>query len=271
MDIQKIGSFLAELRREQNLTQEQLGDKLGVTNKTVSRWENGNYLPPVEMLQLLSELYGVSINEIISGERLQENAYREKAEENIKTALDQSAFTLKEKISYYKKKWTQDHLLTTVLWITAIFGVYVYGAVFGLEQVQFAAVLGFIACSILRYNVMMAYVEGKAFDVPDMGAEEALAQRKGMLLLRRVRMAVMLILALSVWVTLDLGYNYFSSLLPEMNDGLTVRGLFGGFAFDDDFWSRALFFSAFANAMKVTGFLTIGNLLLACVEKWKQK
>jgi transcriptional regulator with XRE-family HTH domain len=80
MDMQKIGSFLSQLRKEQSMTQEQLGEKLGVTNKTVSRWETGTYLPPVEMLQLLSELYGITINEILSGERLGEKEYREKAD-----------------------------------------------------------------------------------------------------------------------------------------------------------------------------------------------
>ena len=53
MDMKKIGLFLAELRREKGLTQEQLGEQLSVTNKTISRWENGNYMPPVEMLQEL--------------------------------------------------------------------------------------------------------------------------------------------------------------------------------------------------------------------------
>ena len=57
MDVQKIGNFLAELRKDKNLTQEELGERIGVTNKTVSRWENGNYLPPVEILQILSKLY----------------------------------------------------------------------------------------------------------------------------------------------------------------------------------------------------------------------
>jgi len=83
MDMQQIGSFLAQLRKEKNLTQEELGEKIGVTNKTVSRWENGNYLPPVEMLQMLSALYGVSINELLSGERLNDKNYRENAEEYI--------------------------------------------------------------------------------------------------------------------------------------------------------------------------------------------
>ena len=75
MDMQKIGNFLAELRKEKNLTQEELGEQLGVTNKTVSRWENGNYLPPVEMLQMLSKLYDVSINELLSGERLSDERF----------------------------------------------------------------------------------------------------------------------------------------------------------------------------------------------------
>ena len=55
MDQIKIGKFIAALRKEKCLTQEQLGEKLGVTNKTISRWENGNYMPDVEMLSLLSK------------------------------------------------------------------------------------------------------------------------------------------------------------------------------------------------------------------------
>ena len=60
MDTVKMGKFLKELRKEKGLTQEQLGEKIGVTNKTVSRWENGNYIPPAECLAIrltLSHLY----------------------------------------------------------------------------------------------------------------------------------------------------------------------------------------------------------------------
>ena len=76
MDMKKIGAFLAELRKEKNLTQDELGEQIGVTNKTVSRWENGNYLPPVEMLQILSKFYDVSINEILNGERINDCNYK---------------------------------------------------------------------------------------------------------------------------------------------------------------------------------------------------
>ena len=55
MDQIRIGKFIAALRKEKCMMQEQLGEKLGATNKTISRWENGNYMPDVEMLSLLSK------------------------------------------------------------------------------------------------------------------------------------------------------------------------------------------------------------------------
>lgn len=90
MDMQKIGSFLAELRKEKNLTQDELGAQIGVTNKTVSRWETGSYLPPVEMLQTLGDTFGVSINEILNGERISDGNYKNISEQNIKSALTKS-------------------------------------------------------------------------------------------------------------------------------------------------------------------------------------
>ena len=87
MDMVKMGSFLAELRKEQKLTQAELGEKLGVTNKTVSRWETGTYVPPVEILEELSRLYGLTINEILSGRKLTTEEYKEMAESNIRETL----------------------------------------------------------------------------------------------------------------------------------------------------------------------------------------
>ncbi len=98
MDMQKIGKFLAELRKSKNLTQDELGEKIGVTNKTVSRWENGNYLPPVEILQMLSKTYGVSINELLSGERLTDEHYKENAEEYIVVDLIRKRKEAKKKL-----------------------------------------------------------------------------------------------------------------------------------------------------------------------------
>lgn len=164
MDIIKIGEFLAKLRKEQGWTQEQLGEKLGVTNKTVSRWEKGNYLPPVEMLQMLSDLYGLTINELLSGERLTQEQYREKAEENIKTALSESAFTLNEKTDFYKKKWEKDNAFYLTLSMVMVIALFVIG--FFRHDVLWLAAgwIGSIVYIGWYRNSMMAYVEEHAFD-----------------------------------------------------------------------------------------------------------
>lgn len=98
MDVSKTGEFLRKLRKEQNLTQEQLGEKIGVDNKTVSRYETGKYVPPVDILLQLSALYNVTVNELLSGERLATADYQHKAEENIVASLKKS-----QKLSRSKK------------------------------------------------------------------------------------------------------------------------------------------------------------------------
>lgn len=67
MDQIKIGKFLKSLRNEKELTQEQLAEKIGVSGRTVSRWETGSNLPDISMLIELSELYDIDIREIIDG------------------------------------------------------------------------------------------------------------------------------------------------------------------------------------------------------------
>ena len=87
MDTKKIGMFLKELRNENGMTQEELGEKIGVSNKTISRWETGNYMPPVDCLNMLSEIYHISINEILSGERTSGDEFKKIAEQNITVTL----------------------------------------------------------------------------------------------------------------------------------------------------------------------------------------
>lgn len=72
MDQIKIGAFLKTLRREKNMTQEQLAEQLGVSSRTVSRWETGSNIPDISLLAELAEFYDVSIPELIDGERKSE-------------------------------------------------------------------------------------------------------------------------------------------------------------------------------------------------------
>ncbi len=73
MDQVKIGKFLAELRKENDMTQEQLAEKLNVARRTISRWETGNNMPDIDILIEISDLYEVDLREILNGERKSEN------------------------------------------------------------------------------------------------------------------------------------------------------------------------------------------------------
>ena len=163
MDTIKIGNFLAELRKEQNLTQEALGEKLGVTNKTVSRWENGNYLPPVEMLQELSILYAVSINEILCGERLKQDEYQAKAEETITGILSGSPFSFKERSDFWKHKWQKDHLLTNVALTAVLLMMLVAGILLSKPLIAGLAPILAVVVYMVRRNNMMIYVENNLY------------------------------------------------------------------------------------------------------------
>jgi len=82
----KIGGFLRELRKEKELTQEQLAEKFGVSSRSVSRWENGNTIPELGILVELADYYEVDIKEIIDGERKSESMEKEQKETLQKVA-----------------------------------------------------------------------------------------------------------------------------------------------------------------------------------------
>ena len=83
MNQANIGRFIAAMRKEQSLTQRQLADKLGISDKTVSKWETGNGMPEVSLMLPLCEALHITVNELLHGQRLTDSDYKEKAEEVI--------------------------------------------------------------------------------------------------------------------------------------------------------------------------------------------
>ena len=83
MDQKRIGDFIATLRKEKGITQQELGDHLGVTNKTISRWETGKYMPDIAVIPELCKFFDISINEFIYGQRIAEDTFRNQADINI--------------------------------------------------------------------------------------------------------------------------------------------------------------------------------------------
>lgn len=102
MDQKRIGSFLRELRTQKGLTQEQLAEKLNVSGRTVSRWENGNNMPDLSIIVELADFYDIDIRELLNGERKSE-----KMNEDLKETLEAVA----QYSAAEKKKLTKE--LTT--------------------------------------------------------------------------------------------------------------------------------------------------------------
>ena len=91
MNQEKIGKFIAECRKEKNLTQLQLAEKLNISNRAVSKWETGKSCPDVSIMMELCDILGINVNELLSGERIIMENYQKKAEQNLVELQKQKA------------------------------------------------------------------------------------------------------------------------------------------------------------------------------------
>ncbi len=99
MNQEKIGKFIAKLRKQKNMTQQELAKKLGVTDRAISKWENGRGLPDYSLLQNLCDALSVSINELFSGEKISKENYKKKAEENMSKLINDN-YNKKKKLNW---------------------------------------------------------------------------------------------------------------------------------------------------------------------------
>lgn len=102
MDQAKIGKFIGELRKEKKLKQAELAEKLGVTSKTVSRWETGKYMPDLSLFTDISQILGVTINELLQGERLIKKKNSSSIEIEIKLEIEEEQY--KKLFDYFKQE-----------------------------------------------------------------------------------------------------------------------------------------------------------------------
>ena len=156
MDQIRTGKFIASLRKEKGYTQEELGRILGVSNKTVSRWENGNYMPDIETLRLLSKEFSVSIEELLDGERLSAK----------KPAKTPDPFTPKERADFWRRNWKRENRSWFIFWGIIVTALAVFG--FLANLLLFAA--DFFLAVILYlyfYNKMCIYVDNNAYKITE--------------------------------------------------------------------------------------------------------
>lgn len=143
MDQQKIGKFIADHRKEKKLTQEQLAEKLGITDRAISKWENGRGMPDLSLMKPLCKELGITINELL-------------LDNNIELKQDIS----KGKAKSHKKRNTWEIILLTLgspIWISlliAILSIFfsIYIALWSIIiclWATFASVLGYACVGIL--------------------------------------------------------------------------------------------------------------------------
>lgn len=116
MDQRKIGQYLRAKRKLKDYTQKDLAEKIGVSDKTVSKWENGDSMPDITLLVELCGILDTNLNELLSGEQLSPDEYSEKAEENMMSLLEKNE-------AGRKRAWIQSGIGVLVLF----FGFWVLG------------------------------------------------------------------------------------------------------------------------------------------------
>ena len=160
MDQIKIGKFIADERKTKKYTQRELADKLGISDKTISKWERGNGFPEVSLLLPLCNELNITVNELLSGERLQEVDYKKKAEENMVNLVKEAQES--------KKKIVMSALVATLVIIAAV-PLFVIAGAFKMQVWTRALIIG-IGIVILVLGIAIACIldrDAGAFERPE--------------------------------------------------------------------------------------------------------
>ena len=160
MDQIKIGKFIAEERKAKKYTQRELADKLSISDKTISKWERGNGFPEVSLLLPLCNELEITINELLSGERLQAMDYKKKAEENMVNLVKEAQESKKKIIM---------SAMVGVLVIVAAVPLFVVAGMFEMQVWTRVLLMG-IGFVIMVMGIAIACVldrEAGAFECPE--------------------------------------------------------------------------------------------------------
>ena len=147
MNQEKIGAFIARRRKEKKLTQAKLASYLGITDRAVSKWERGKGLPdPVYMLELC-RLLDISVNELLTGEFIEETKYQQKAEDNL-------LIMAKQEVRQTKKMFFYENVIG--IGSTIIFAILIFMSVYFVENGGIKILLFIFAFLFLITGVSIA-------------------------------------------------------------------------------------------------------------------
>uniref|UniRef100_UPI003FEECE68 helix-turn-helix domain-containing protein n=1 Tax=Candidatus Fimenecus sp. TaxID=3022888 RepID=UPI003FEECE68 len=160
MDQIKIGKFIADERKRKGYTQKQLSEKLEISDKTISKWERGNGFPEVSLLLPLCNELEITVNELLSGERLQAMDYKKKAEENMVNLVKEAQES--------KKKIIMSAMVSVLVIVVAV-PLFVVAGMFEMQVWTRVLLMG-IGFVIMVMGIAIACVldrEAGAFECPE--------------------------------------------------------------------------------------------------------
>ena len=165
MDQIKIGKFIQDRRKEKKLTQSELAEKLNITDRAISKWENGNCLPDVGTMQELCEILSISVNDLFSGEKVDMKNNEKKLEENLlemtrlKEEKDRQLLKLEIVIGYtasisFLVLIFVASFVEMQTWIRITLMIFIYGAS---NAIKIEQVAGFYECPKCHHKYIPTY------------------------------------------------------------------------------------------------------------------
>ena len=149
MNQEMIGIFISSCRKDKGLTQMQLAEKLNITNRAVSKWETGKSLPDASIMLDLCEVLGITVNELLCGERIAMENYQKKADENM--------VEMKKENEAINKSARAGFCVTTILLLILNFlNVYKYGVQEAITMPSFIIMITATIVWSLIYAVVMS-------------------------------------------------------------------------------------------------------------------
>lgn len=163
----EIGKFIAKCRKEKKLTQAQLAEKLNITDRAVSKWETGKSMPDSSIMLELCEILGITVNELLSGEKIDMESYEKKADENL--------ITLKKKD---ENNMTKNFIISILFSATLLIGIMVClicniaisgsltWSLIPVSSIVFAWVISFPSIILGKRGIIVSFISLSVFIVP---------------------------------------------------------------------------------------------------------
>ena len=163
----EIGKFIAKCRKEKKLTQAQLAEKLNITDRAVSKWETGKSMPDSSIMLELCEILGITVNELLSGEKIDMESYEKKADENLITLKkkDENNMTKNVIISILFSATLFIGIMVCLICNIAISGNLTWSLI-PVSSIVFAWVISFPSIILGKRGIIVSFISLSVFIVP---------------------------------------------------------------------------------------------------------